>query len=784
MKGIMQKTGFERIFLWLLFVVAAFTAQAQNKFTLNGVVRDKTSGELLIGAVIQLKEIPGIGVTTNAYGFYSITVKPGTYTVMVSYAGYATINEKINFNSNREQNFNMVPLTNTLQEVVVSSKKKNENVAKPLMGVDKLNMREVNQLPVLLGERDVLKSIQLLPGIKSAGDGNSGFFVRGGGADQNLILLDEAPVYNASHLLGFFSTFNSDAIKDVTVYKGGMPAQYGGRLSSVVDIKMKDGNDKEYHVDGGVGLIASRLTVEGPIVKNKGSFIISGRRTYADLFLKLSPDSAINTNTLYFYDLNLKANYTLNNKNHLYLSGYFGRDVLGFGETFGSDWGNATGTLRWNHIVSNKLFSNTSLIFSNYNYVIRIKSGTDQFKITSKIQDWNLKQDFDYFINNNNKIKFGGNIIHHTVSPGAITASATSNLKSATIQNRYSYESALYVSHELSFNDKLNIVYGLRLSNLSAVGPGNYYQYDSNGNTIDTLHVPKGKAVVSYWNLEPRFSASYLLNTYASLKFSYNRNVQNLHLLSNSTVGAPTDLWLPSTNNVKPEIADQVAIGYYKNSKNQVYEFSVETYYKWLQNQIDYRNGADLQANDNVESELIYGIGRAYGIEFFAKKKVGKLTGWIGYTLSRTERKFPGINNNQYFPARQDQTHAITVVGIYQVNQRWSLSANWVYNTGNAVTYPSGKYRVNDQTVFLYTERNGYRMPAYHRLDIAATVQNKHNPYRKYQSSLTFGVYNVYGRENPYFITFIDDPNNPNKTVAQQTSLFRFIPSITWNFKF
>ncbi|PZX59462.1 TonB-dependent receptor [Hydrotalea sandarakina] len=780
----MQKTGFERIFLWLLFVVAAFTAQAQNKFTLNGVVRDKTSGELLIGAVIQLKEIPGIGVTTNAYGFYSITVKPGTYTVMVSYAGYATINEKINFNSNREQNFNMVPLTNTLQEVVVSSKKKNENVAKPLMGVDKLNMREVNQLPVLLGERDVLKSIQLLPGIKSAGDGNSGFFVRGGGADQNLILLDEAPVYNASHLLGFFSTFNSDAIKDVTVYKGGMPAQYGGRLSSVVDIKMKDGNDKEYHVDGGVGLIASRLTVEGPIVKNKGSFIISGRRTYADLFLKLSPDSAINTNTLYFYDLNLKANYTLNNKNHLYLSGYFGRDVLGFGETFGSDWGNATGTLRWNHIVSNKLFSNTSLIFSNYNYVIRIKSGTDQFKITSKIQDWNLKQDFDYFINNNNKIKFGGNIIHHTVSPGAITASATSNLKSATIQNRYSYESALYVSHELSFNDKLNIVYGLRLSNLSAVGPGNYYQYDSNGNTIDTLHVPKGKAVVSYWNLEPRFSASYLLNTYASLKFSYNRNVQNLHLLSNSTVGAPTDLWLPSTNNVKPEIADQVAIGYYKNSKNQVYEFSVETYYKWLQNQIDYRNGADLQANDNVESELIYGIGRAYGIEFFAKKKVGKLTGWIGYTLSRTERKFPGINNNQYFPARQDQTHAITVVGIYQVNQRWSLSANWVYNTGNAVTYPSGKYRVNDQTVFLYTERNGYRMPAYHRLDIAATVQNKHNPYRKYQSSLTFGVYNVYGRENPYFITFIDDPNNPNKTVAQQTSLFRFIPSITWNFKF
>ncbi len=780
----MRKCGFLRAWLLLLSVCIATTILAQSKFTLNGVVRDQSSGELLIGAVIQLKELPGIGVTSNAYGFYSITVKQGTYTVIVRYSGYETITQAVAFTQNREQNFNLIPIANNLQEVVVSTKKKNENVASPLMGVDKLNLREVNELPVLLGEKDILKSIQLLPGIKSAGDGNSGFFVRGGGADQNLILLDEAPVYNATHLLGFFSTFNSDAIKDVAVYKGGMPALYGGRLSSVVDIKMKDGNDKAYHVDGGVGLISSRLTVEGPIVKNKGSFIISGRRTYADLFLKLSPDSAINSNTLYFYDLNLKANYTLNKKNHLYLSGYFGRDVLGFGETFGSDWGNTTGTLRWNHIVSNKLFSNTSLIFSNYNYVIRIKSGTDQFKITSKIQDLNLKQDFDYFINNNNKIKFGGNIIHHTVSPGVITATATSNLKSATIQNRYSYESAIYVSHELSFDDKWNIVYGVRLSNLSAVGPGNYYQYDSNGNTIDTLHVPKGHTVASYWNLEPRFSASYLLNTNTSLKFSYNRNVQNLHLLSNSTVGTPTDLWLPSTNNVKPEIADQVALGYYKNSKNQVYEFSVETYYKWLQNQIDYKNGADLQANDNVENELVYGVGRAYGVEFFAKKKMGKLTGWIGYTLSRTERKFASINNGQYFPARQDQTHAITTVGIYRLNQRWTLSANWVYNTGNAVTFPSGKYRVNNQTTFLYTERNGYRMPAYHRLDIAATVQNKKNPYRKYQSSLTFGVYNVYGRENPYFITFIDDPNNPNKTVAQQTSLFRFIPSITWNFKF
>ncbi|OIR08266.1 TonB-dependent receptor SusC precursor [mine drainage metagenome] len=776
-------SAFSRNLILFIFFSISIQLSAQNKFTVSGIVKDKQTGELLIGASVKLEGTNNNAIT-NGYGFYSITATQNNYNISFNYSGYQINSQKINLNQNIELIVELQPQLNVLTDVIVSTKKKNENISKPLMGVEKLSMKEINQLPVLLGEKDVLKSIQLLPGIKSAGEGNSGFYVRGGGSDQNLILLDEAPVYNASHLLGFFSTFNSDAIKDVTLYKGGMPAQYGGRLSSVVDIKMKDGNNKDYAVSGGVGLISSRINIEGPIVKDKGSFIISARRTYADMFLKLSPDTVMRGNTIYFYDLNAKANYKLGKNDRLFLSGYFGRDVLGFGQSFSTDWGNATGTLRWNHIVSSKIFSNTSLIYSDYSYNIKIQSGTDNFKITSQIQDLNLKQDFDFYINNNNKIKFGADIIRHVVSPGRITATNVSNIRSSEIQNRYSIESAAYISHELTVNDKLNFVYGLRLSNLSCIGPGNYYHYDQNGNTLDTIHYNAGQIVASYWNLEPRFAASYQLDEISSIKFSYNRNIQNLHLLSNATASTPTDLWLPSTNNVKPEIADQVSLGYFKNFKNDQFEFSVETYYKWLQNQIDYRSGADLQANDNVESELLYGTGRAYGIEFFLKKKFGRFSGWTGYTLSRTEKRFAEINNGNYFPARQDQTHNISLVGIYKLNEQWTLSGTWVYNTGNAVTFPSGKYYVNGQVIFLYTERNGYRMPAYHRLDLAATWESKKNKTRKYQSSWTYGLYNVYGRENAYFIQFKNDPNDASKTIAVQTSLFRFVPSVTWNFKF
>ncbi|HEY4148373.1 MAG TPA: TonB-dependent receptor [Chitinophagaceae bacterium] len=755
---------------------------AQTKYTVSGTIRDQSTGEALIGASIVLLEHPRAGVLTNGYGFFSVTAPSGNYTLLVSFAGYKSDTLPITLTKDLLLPVRLTPGGPELQEVVVSAHKGNENVTQPLMGVQKLTINEIKNIPVLFGEKDILKTIQLLPGIKSAGDGNSGFYVRGGSTDQNLILLDEAPVYNASHLLGFFSTFNADAIKDVTVYKGDMPAEYGGRLSSVVDIKMKDGNDKDYTVSGGIGLISSRLNVEGPIVKDKGSFIISARRTYADLFLKLSKDTSINQNSLYFYDLNVKANYKFDDKNTIYLSGYFGHDNLGLGNQFGTNWGNTTGTFRWNHLFNSRLFSNTSLIYSNYSYLIDVNSGTNNLTFTSKIRDLNFKEDLQYYVNNDNKINFGFNVIHHTITPGILDATQSSSFNSSTLQNKYAMESSAYVSHEWSPLTKWKFVYGLRFTAFTLLGPGNFYSYDKNGNAIDTASYSSGKAVKTYGNIEPRFSASYQLNQNSSLKASYARNVQNLHLISNSTSGNPTDLWLPSSNNIQPEIADQVALGYYHNFHNNQYEFSSEIYYKGLQHQIDYKNGAQLVANENVESQLLFGKGRAYGLELFIKKKYGRLNGWIGYTLSRVEEKFDQINNGSYFPAKQDQTHNISVVGIYQASKKWTLSATWVYNTGNAVTFPSGKYDVNGQTVFYYTERNGYRMPAYHRLDVGATVEGKKTS--KWESSWTFSVYNLYGRENAYSIIFQQDPNDPTKTQAVKYSLFKFVPSITYNFKF
>jgi hypothetical protein len=771
-----------RPFFLILCLLAVCTAFSQQKFTISGTVKEKKSGEVLIGASLYLKEAPKLNSLSNAYGFYSITAPDGTYTLIVSFAGYVQDSIQVRLNKNIVQSVELVQQTAELQEVIVTNKKRNANITQPVMGVQKLSVNEIKNVPVIFGEKDVLKTIQLLPGVKSAGEGSSGFYVRGGGADQNLILLDEATVYNASHLLGFFSAFNSDAIKDLSLYKGAMPAEYGGRLSSVVDIKMNDGNNKEFHTSGGIGLIASRLNVEGPIVKDKGSFIVSSRRTYGDLFLRLSRDSSINNNSLYFYDLNLKANYKMGAKDRIYLSGYFGKDKLGFGGIFGIDYGNSTGTVRWNHIFNSRLFSNTSLIYSNYNYNIEIKSGNNNLLIKSKIEDLALKQDFQYYINNNNKINFGVNVIYHTISPGIVDASASSSFNSTTLQNKLSLENAAYVSHDLTVSEKIKINYGLRLSAFSLLGPGTFYTYDAAGNANDSAKYGPGKFIKTYLNPEPRFSASYQLTDASSFKASYTRNVQNLHLLSNSAAINPTDLWIPSSNNVNAEIADQVSIGYYRNFNNDNYEFSVETYYKNLQNQIDYKDGAVLRANNNVESQLLFGKGRAYGMEFFVKKKTGKLTGWVSYTLSRSERQINGINNGNWYVAKQDQTHNLAIVGMYQLTTRWTLSSNFVYNTGNAVTFPSGKYRVNGQTAFYYTERNGYRMPAYHRLDFAATWQGKKR--KRFESSWTISLYNVYGRENAYSIRFEDDPNDVSKTRAVQTSLFRWVPSITYNFKF
>ncbi|SEW40560.1 Outer membrane receptor proteins, mostly Fe transport [Chitinophaga sp. YR573] len=755
---------------------------AQQRFTLSGTVKSKKNGETIIGATIRLLNKP-VGVTTNEYGFYSITFSAGTYNVEISSIGMKNDTLTISMTKDIVQNIYLLEESKGLKEVVVRGQARGgRSISGTQTGVEKLSTKEIKNIPVLLGEKDVLKTIQLLPGIKSAGEGNSGFFVRGGSSDQNQILLDEANVYNASHLLGFFSTFNSDAIKDVTVYKGGMPAQYGGRLSSVLDIKMNDGNNQDYSVSGGIGLISAKLNVEGPIQKDKSSFLITGRRTYADVFLKASPDSSVNKSKLYFYDLNAKMSYELGDHDRLYISGYFGKDRLGFGDQFGINWGNTTGTVRWNHIFSKKLFSNTSLIYSNYDYELNIKSGSNDFNVFSQIKDWNLKQDYQLYAGTKNNVRFGWSSIYHRVRPGEITSSDSSSVNSTLQQKRYSFENAVYVTNTWNASSKLNFTYGLRLTNFLVLGKGDFYNVDDKGEIIDTLSYKNGEVVKSYWNLEPRLAIGYQFNHSSSVKASYVRNTQNMHLISNSTSSTPTDKWVSSTNIIKPEISDQVSVGYYKNLAENRYELTLETYYKSMQNQIDYRDGAEVFTNDAIETQLLYGKGRAYGLECLIRKKTGKLTGWVSYTLSKTERKINGINNNQWYNAKQDRTHDIAVVGIYELNKKWTLSANWIYYTGNAVTFPNGKYTVGGQTVYYYTNRNGYRMPAYHRLDFGATKQLKQR--KKLSTELAFSLYNVYGRENAYTITFRDNENNPNKTEAVQTSLFRWVPSVSYNFKF
>ena len=780
----------------LLFLLLSSSLLAQEKFTLSGTVKDLDNGEDLIGLTIFVKELPGTGTVSNVYGFYSLTLPEGEYTIQYSFIGYKTQEYKINFNQDIKKDIELGADANDLETFEVSAEKEDENIRSTEMSVTKVDMKEIESIPVLFGERDVLKTIQLMPGVATGGEGNAGFFVRGGSADQNLILLDEAPVYNASHLLGFFSVFNSDAIKDLKLYKGGMPAEYGGRLSSVMDIKMKDGNSKKISASGGVGLISSKLTLEGPIVKNKGSFMISGRRTYLDLFLKLSSDETIKNTSLYFYDLNLKANYRLGEKDRVFLSGYFGKDVLAIKDRFGFNWGNSTATFRWNHLFNDKLFSNTSFIFSNYNYNILIEAA--EFEIASKIQDLTLKEDIDFYLNDKNKIKFGGSIVHHTFAPGAFSSTGEmENINDLEIEKRYSFESGLYASNNQKITNLFSITYGLRFSNFTQVGPGEIYTYDDNGEITDTTNYTKWETVSLYNGLEPRVSAKYQLNETSSVKASYARSNQYLHLLSNSSSGSPTDAWMPSSNNIKPEISDQVAIGYFKNFKHNTYEFSLETYYKVLDNTIDYRNGAEITLNPTVEGELLYGEGRAYGMEFFLKKKKGKFTGWISYTLAKSENRFDGLNKGVWYSAKQDRTHDLSIVGMFGISERVKLSSTFVFYTGNAVTFPTGKYEIDNQTINLYSDRNASRMPNYHRLDVGLTwdgkkykeIKNKETGElekvkKKMESSWNFSIYNLYARENAYSITFQENEDDPTKTEIIQLSLFKMIPSISYNFKF
>lgn len=767
-----------------LFCRAAISfAQTEAKFTLNGTLTDAATGESLIGVTVRSEN--GLGAVSNEYGFYSLTLPAGEHTFSFAYLGYVTLARKLSLHQNQKLDIALYDNSTILSEVEIKAEKRDERVEQAQMGVEKINMSELKSLPMLLGERDVLKTIQLLPGVKSAGEGNTGFYVRGGAADQNLILLDEAPVYNASHLLGFFSTFNADAVKDATLYKGSMPPQYGGRISSVLDIKMNDGNNQDFDISGGLGIISSKLNVEGPIQKGNSSFLITARRTYLDLFLLASSDSNTRSTVLYFYDLNAKVNYQINSRNRLFVSGYFGRDVLKFGSgSFGVNWGNTTATLRWNHLFSDRLFSNTSLIYSNYDNKIAIKFGANDFRISSRIQDYNLKQDFQWFPDSRNTVKYGFQIINHTITPSSVDASEASDLINNTAaQKRYGLESAAFVSHEWQATKYLNIIYGLRVSDFAVLGAGDFYTYDTEGKIVSTTTYGKGALVKNYIVPEPRLAASFRLTERSSVKIGYTRNAQYLHLLSNSTAANPTDLWMPSTNNVKPELADQVSLGWFRNFGSQsLFEFSAETYYKSMLNQIDYRNGAEIQGNANPEADLLYGSGRAYGLELMLKKKTGPFNGWISYTLARTERKIPGINNGNYYAAKQDRTHDLSVVVMYQLSARWQLSGNWIYYTGNAVTFPNGKYEVNGATTFYYTERNGYRMPDYHRLDLGATFLAKKT--KRFKSEWAFSIYNVYNRKNAYTITFRDSETNPGATETVKTSLFGIVPSVSWNFKF
>ncbi|MCH2044134.1 MAG: TonB-dependent receptor [Saprospiraceae bacterium] len=765
----------------ILFLLSAYliigstTATAQDNYTISGYMRDSSSGEELLFAGILVKET-GAGTTTNVEGFYSLTLPEGNYTLEYSYVGMQTREVVIELKQNITQDIELNTGT-TLVEIKVQETKDNENITSTEMGVVTLDMKDAKLIPVLLGEQDILKTIQLLPGVSANSEGSSGFFVRGGDADQNLILLDDAPVYNASHLLGFFSVFNSDALKDVKLYKGGMPSKYGGRVSSVLDIRMKNGNMKKWEVSGGVGLISSRITAEGPLKKDKGSIIISGRRTYLDLVAKPFLSDNFSDLQLYFYDINAKANYKFGTKDRIYISGYFGRDVFGTGN-LGFDWGNATATARWNHLFSDQLFLNTTFVFSDYRYGFGVDVGGNAVELSSGIQDYNLKQHYYWYPNPKNTVKFGWEATYHILQENNF---AIDDVDQVTTPSHKALETGVYIGNEQKIVDKkFSAEYGVRLSSFSNIGAFEEKVYDEENQVIQTNTYNSGEFYKTYFAVEPRVNMTYVFSPQNSLKASYTRNYQFLHLLSNSTSGTPTDLWIPSTPLVKPQIVDQVALGYFQNFGNNAYEFSVETYYKQLYNQVDFEDGGSALANTEIESDLAFGKGRAYGVEFFLKKKRGKFTGWLSYTLAKSERQFDAINNGNWFSARQDRTHDISLVAMYQISKRLNISASFIYYTGDAVTYPVGKYTVDGASVNLYGERNAERMPDYHRLDLGLTYIVKDGD--RFYSDLSFSIYNAYNRKNAYSITFdLDDAGNPQAT---RLALFGIVPSITWNFKF
>ncbi|TGD77699.1 TonB-dependent receptor [Hymenobacter wooponensis] len=770
--------------LSLLTALSLTPARAQTRVTLSGTVRDTKTAEILSGATLRVVELPGVGTSADAQGHFTLTVPAGQYTLEASFLGYQTSRRPVPATSSQLLDLRLAADGQQLREVVVTARRQEATISRAQAGVETLDTRQIAKVPVLFGEKDVIKTLTLLPGVKPAGEGSSGFSVRGGNVDQNLVLLDEAPIYNASHLLGFFSTFNSDAVRDLTIYKGGMPAQYGGRLSSVVDVQLKDGNAQQLHGSGGIGLIASRLALEGPLVRDQGSFIVTGRRTYADVFLKASPNEDLRDARLNFYDFTAKANYRLGERTRLYFSGYLGHDVMGT-SGFGFSYGNTTGTLRLQHQLSGKLASNTALIYSKYNYQIELNSETVAFAIASRIQDWNLKQDFEWDPAAGQKLRFGANLIYHTITPGRVEADADAAINATADKTSYALEPAVYASHEWAATPRLDLTTGLRFSGFSLLGPGQYARFDAAGRPLTTRNYGAGEVVRTYLNLEPRLAASYQLTPSSTVKAGYARNVQNLHLLSNSLASSPTDRYIPTSPTVKPELADQVSAGYFRSlGSSRAYTLSAEVYYKSLRHQIDYRDGAALNPTGDVEGDLLSGRGRTYGLELLVRKETGRLTGWVAYTLSKSERQFAQINRGAWFNARQDRPHDVSVVGVYQLTPQWSISGTFVTSSGSPVTYPVGKYETMGQVVSLYGPRNAERLPVYRRLDLGATFEKQRPPGQRFHSSWNFSLYNALGRENPYSINFQTVEDDPTRTEAVQTALFRWIPSATYNFNF
>ncbi len=755
-------------------------AQAIN-YTISGQLTDGATGEDLPFTQVVVKEQPSLGTLSNVYGFYSLSIPAGNYTLQYQHIGFEVKEVTIKLDKNILRNVELLPSSEEIGEVVINAEKKDQNLTRTDGTTDVLKMEDVKQITVFGGEPDIVKVMELRPGIKPAGEGASGYFVRGGGIDQNLILLDEAPIYNPSHLLGF-SVFNGDALTGATLYKGGMNAEYGGRTSSVLDVRMKEGNKKKFSGSGSIGLIAARLMLEGPIVKDKGSFMIAGRRTYADLFLRLSNDESLKGTILYFYDVNIKANYQVSKRDRLFVSGYFGRDAFGASESFSLNWGNAAATVRWNRIMKDKLFSNTTFTFSNYDYEFGFDDGADRLALQSVIQDFNIRQDFSWFLNDRNTIKIGANAINHKLEPGNISAGENLGIIADDADPQYSVEGAVYIQNTQKVGNRINLSYGLRLSGFMRRGEGTSFNFDENGETIGQQTFGKWEPMQLYGGLEPRFLGAYSINEVSSVKLGYNRNYQYLHLLSNATSAFPTDSWIMSSDNIKPQIADQVSLGYFRNFKDNAYQVSAEAYYKQMQNTIDYRNGANVFLNDELEGELLSGTGRSYGIEFLLEKKQGRLRGWISYTLSRTQRRYNEINNGDWFSARQDRIHDVALVLTYDVSKRVTISTNFIFYTGDAVTFPTGRYTINGTVVPYYTERNAYRLPNTHRLDASVTWKLK--PTKRFQSSITFSLYNVYGRQNPFSISFEPSESDPAVTEAVQFSFFRWIPSITSNFNF